>query len=176
MSADTPSSNRPGPNRPSDERIDRNWQELLQELRVAQTGVQILTGFLLTIPFTPGFEALPDSRRVTYTAVLCGAVVSTLMLMTPVALHRALFRRGARLWLVETADRFARWGLGTMALTIVGVVWFILDVVWSLWPATVIAVPILLFVIVFWVVIPARERRVGRRAALSPSRGTRRRD
>ena len=94
--------------KPRDERLDRNWQEILQELRVAQTGVQILTGFLLTIPFTPRFESLPESRQVTYTVVLCGAVISTLLLMTPVALHRALFHRGARPWLVETADRFAR--------------------------------------------------------------------
>lgn len=126
---------------------------------MAQTGVQILTGFLLTIPFTPRFESLSDSRHVTYTIVLCGAVVSTLLLMTPVALHRALFHQGARHWLVEAADRFARWGLGTMALTIAGVVWFILDVVWSPWVATAVATPILLFVIVFWVVIPSRERR-----------------
>lgn len=147
------------PNETPSERLDRNWQELLQELRVAQTGVQILTGFLLTIPFTPRFAALPTSRHVTYTVVLCGAVVATLLLMTPVALHRALFRRGARPWLVEAADRFARWGLGALALTVTGVVWFILDIVWSPWIATAVAAPILLFVIAVWVVIPAYEAR-----------------
>lgn len=145
--------------RPDEKRLDRNWQELLQELRVAQTGVQILTGFLLTIPFTPRFEEMSESRHVTYTLVLCGAIVSTLLLMTPVALHRALFRRGARLWLVETADLLARCGLGAMALTLTGVVWFILDIVWSPWTATAVAAPVLLFVLVLWVVIPARERR-----------------
>ncbi|GAA3525589.1 hypothetical protein GCM10022234_23330 [Aeromicrobium panaciterrae] len=63
-------------------RLDRNWAELLQELRVAQTGVQILTGFMLTLPFTERFHALPESRHNAYAAILTGAVASTLLLMT----------------------------------------------------------------------------------------------
>lgn len=145
---------------PSDRRLDRNWQELLQELRVAQTGVQILTGFLLTIPFTSRFELLPDSRRVVYAGVLCAAVLSTFLLMTPVALHRALFHRGARLWLVETADLLARWGLGFLALANVGVVWLILDFISTWWLASLVAGLLSAGVLVFWVLVPLRERRV----------------
>lgn len=148
--------------KPGSKRVDRNWQELLQELRVAQTGVQILTGFLLTIPFTPRFDTLPPSRQLTYSVVLCGAILSTVLMMTPVALHRALFHRGARPWLVEAADLYARLGLAAMALTMAGVVWFVLDVVWSALTATAVAGPMLLFVIAVWVIIPARERRRGR--------------
>ena len=67
------------------ERMDRNWNELLQELRVAQTGVQILTAFLLTLPFQPAFKALSDSRTYVYVGVLLAAMTSMLMLLTPVA-------------------------------------------------------------------------------------------
>lgn len=140
-------------------RLDRNWAELLQELRVAQTGVQILTGFMLTLPFTERFHALPESRHNAYAAILTGAVASTLLLMTPVALHRALFHRGQRPWLVEAADRLARWGLATMALTIVGVVWFILDIVTTHWAAVAVSAVIASYIVGMWVIVPAHERR-----------------
>lgn len=140
-------------------RLERNWQELLQELRVAQTGVQILTGFMLTIPFTQRFHDLPESRHSAYAVILTGAIVSTLLLMTPVALHRALFRRGERPWLVESADRFARWGIGAMALTLLGAIWFILDVVTRTWVAVGVAGGIAVFILVVWVVVPARAPR-----------------
>jgi hypothetical protein len=139
------------------DKIDRNWQELLQELRVAQTGVQILTGFLLTLPFTPRFHELEASRHAVYAVVLCAAVVATFLLMTPVALHRALFGHDARPWLVEAADRASRWGLGVLALANIGAVWLILDVVTTTWVAWVVALLVALFVIVVWVVVPARE-------------------
>jgi hypothetical protein len=144
-----------------EDKLDRNWQELLQELRVAQTGVQILTGFLLTLPFTPRFHDLPDSRHVVYAFVLCAAVAATFLLMTPVALHRALFGHNARPWLVEAADRASRWGLGVLALANMGAVWLILDVVANPWVASVVAALVAAFVIVVWVVIPARERAYG---------------
>lgn len=140
-------------------RLDRNWQELLQELRVAQTGVQILTGFLLTLPFTPRFEDLAESRRTVYAAVLCSAVAATFLLMTPVALHRALFHRHARPWLVEAAHQTSRWGLAALALANIGAVWLILDVVAATWVAWLVAAMITLFVLVAWVLVPARELR-----------------
>jgi hypothetical protein len=146
---------------PTPERLDRNWQELLQELRVAQTGVQILTGFLLTLPFTPRFESLSQSRHVVYAVVLCAAVVATFLLMTPVALHRALFHRGARPWLVEAADRVARWGLGALALANIGAVWLILDVVATAAVASIVAALLSVFIALVWVVLPAHERRAG---------------
>lgn len=138
--------------------IDRNWQELLQELRVAQTGVQILTGFLLTIPFTPRFEQLPESRQSIYAAVLCSAVLATILLMTPVAMHRALFHQGARPWLIGAADRLARWGMGAQILAITGAVWLILDLIGPMWVACAVGGTLLILVIVLWVVLPLRER------------------
>lgn len=75
------------------QRLDRNWASLLQELRVVQTGVQILTGFLLTLPFQDGFEDLGGSLRVVYLVTVTSAVSAAILLAAPVALHRALFRR-----------------------------------------------------------------------------------
>lgn len=139
------------------DKLDRNWQELLQELRVAQTGVQILTGFLLTLPFTPRFEQLAESRHAVYTAALCSAVAATFLLMTPVALHRALFHRHARPWLVEAAHQASRWGLASLALANIFAVWLILDVVAAEWVAWLVSGLIAAFVLVAWVLVPARE-------------------
>ena len=75
------------------ERLDRNWGDLLQELRVVQTGVQLLTGLLLTVPFQARFGDLTDFQRVIYLATVSVSVTSTALLIAPVALHRLLFRR-----------------------------------------------------------------------------------
>ena len=79
------------------DRLSLNWNELLQEVRVIQTGVQILTGFLLTVPFTQRFGELNDLQVGVYLAVLAGAAATTALVMAPAAFHRALFRRGAKL-------------------------------------------------------------------------------
>ena len=137
------------------ERIDRNWNELLQELRVAQTGVQILTAFLLTLPFQPVFEDLPDSRSYVYVGVLLSAMLSMLMLLTPVALHRALFHRGVRPWLVETANVFSRVGLALLVAANVGAVWLVLDVVLGITAASIAAALLAGLTTVGWLVLPA---------------------
>ncbi len=111
------------------ERRTRNWEELLQELRVVQTGTQILTGFLLTVPFSSRFEDLTDQQRLVYLAVLMGSVVTTTLVLAPVAFHRMLFRRRQRPWLVEAGNVFARAGLGMLALTSAGAVLLVFDVV-----------------------------------------------
>src|SRR5690606_7048039 len=97
------------------ERLTRNWNELLQELRVAQTGVQIMTAFLLTVPFTPRFTELDPLQKDTYLAVLSASILTTGFVMAPVAFHRVLFRQGMRAWLVEAANTCARIGLAMLA-------------------------------------------------------------
>lgn len=137
------------------DRIDRNWNELLQELRVAQTGVQILTAFLLTLPFQPGFKDLPDSRTYVYVGVLLSAMLSMLLLLSPVALHRALFHRGVRPWLVEAANLFARGGLALLVAANVGAVWLVLDVVLDVAAASIAAALLAGFTTIGWLVLPA---------------------
>src|SRR3954470_755872 len=93
------------------ERLTRNLNELLQELRVTQTGIQILTGFLLTLPFSQRFRDLDATQRGAFLAILAGSVITTGLVTSPVAFHRVLFRHGQRPWLVEAANRAARAGL-----------------------------------------------------------------
>ena len=111
------------------ETLTRNWNELLQEIRVIETGVQILTGFLLTIPFSQRFEDLTDFQRDLYLVVLAGSVATTALVVAPVAFHRVLFRHRARHWLVEAANQCARAGLVLMSVTISGVLFLVFDVV-----------------------------------------------
>ncbi len=102
--------------------INRNWTELVQELRSTQTGVQVLIGFLLAVPFTDKFDELGGVERAAYLGVLSTAVAATMAVLAPIAYHRILFRRGRRPWLVETANKVARVGLVLAALSMCGVV------------------------------------------------------
>lgn len=141
------------------EQLTRNLNELLQELRVMQTGAQILTGFLLTVPFSNGFSHLDTPEKYVYLAVLCGSVFATGLIMAPVAFHRTLFRQGQREWIVEAANRAAQQSLVALALTMSGVVWLVFDVVVGA-PASHIAgaVTMVLFAVV-WGVLPVASRR-----------------
>jgi hypothetical protein len=138
------------------QRLTRNLNELLQELRVTQTGVQILTGFLLTLPFTSRFASLDRMQRGAYLAVLCGSVVATGLIIAPVAFHRLLFRQGHRPWLVSAANQAARAGLGSLALTTSGMVWLVFDLVTDRTLAAVAGAVCLLFFAVLWVLVPLR--------------------
>ncbi|NKX50657.1 sodium:proton antiporter, partial [Arthrobacter deserti] len=74
-----------------EEKLDRNWNELLQELRVMQTGAQIITAFLMTLPFQSRFEDLEDYQVGLYIALLVFSALMTGVIMAPVAIHRQLF-------------------------------------------------------------------------------------
>ena len=142
------------------ETLTRNWDELLQEIRVTQTGVQILTGFLLTVPFSQRFEELTAFQKDVYLAVLAGSVLTTGLVVAPVAFHRALFRQRRRQLLVESGNRFALAGLATLALTVSGVVLLVVDVVVGTtagWVAGGILLAVLLFL---WFVLPKVADRV----------------
>lgn len=122
---------------PSDDRLTRNWNELLQEVRVTQTGAQVLTGFLLTVPFSSRYEDLTDFQVKVYLAVLCGAVAATGLVVAPAAFHRLLFRQQQRPWIVRSADRAARAGLAVLALTCSGIIFLVFDVTVGTRPATI---------------------------------------
>ncbi|MGZ4438340.1 MAG: DUF6328 family protein [Nocardioides sp.] len=136
------------------ERLNRNLDELLQELRVTQTGVQILTGFLLTLPFTQRFPTLDSLQRYAYLAVLVGSVLATGLIIAPVAFHRVLFRQGERRWLVRNANRAARAGLVSLAVTTSGVVWLVFDLVTDRTVASVAGVLSLVFFGTLWGAYP----------------------
>lgn len=111
------------------ERLDRNWGDLLQELRVSQTGVQLLTGLLLTLPFQQRFTELSAGQHVTYLVTLALSVAATALLIAPVSLHRALFRQRARHELVAAGHVLALGGLGLLGLAVTGVVLLIFETV-----------------------------------------------
>ncbi len=142
-----------------DEKLTRNLNELLQELRVTQTGVQILTGFLLTLPFTSRFQDLSDLQRYVYLAILCGSVIATGLIIGPVAFHRALFRKGERSWIVEAANNAARAGLLALALTTSGVTWLVFDLVTNRTLAHVAGGIAIAFFTILWAGVPLVARR-----------------
>lgn len=113
----------------TNERMDRNWNEILQELRVTQTGTQILTGFLLAIAFQPRFTDLTDFQTNVYLVLVAGAVLTTALALAPVNLHRGLFRRHAKETVVQTAHVILRVVLAGVGVVLIGTVVLIFDVV-----------------------------------------------
>ncbi len=152
----------PGPDEERGEsplqRLDRNWADLLQELRVVQTGVQLLTGFLLTLPFQARFEMLSSSGRTVYLITVSLAVIATGFLIAPVSLHRFLFRRHARAVTVDIAHRLAQTGVAFLALAMIGVVLLIFDVVVGRGAAVLAAVLTAALLAGLWVFLPLRVR------------------
>lgn len=100
------------------QRDDRNLAELLQELRVAGLGVQVLFGFLLSLPFTNRFGTISADQRDLYLACLVLSAVATALLLGPVAYHRLVFRRQQKENLVRAANMMAIAGLGTVGLAV----------------------------------------------------------
>jgi len=148
------------------ERLDRNWNELLQELRVTQTGTQILTGFLLTLAFQPRFQDLSSFQVGIYVVLVILAALATAFGLAPVSLHRALFRQGAKRKLVAAADRLMQVTLLCVGLLITGVVLLIFDVVLGRGPAVAAAVAAAVLVVGLWVALPFGNRpRRGRKEA-----------
>jgi len=148
-----------GRNETTAERDDRNWNELLQELRVTQTGVQLLTGLLLTLPFQQRFTLLDSVARGVYLAVVIAAVSSTALLIAPVAFHRMLFRQGEKRWLVSRGNLSAMVGLAGLMLASSGALWLIFDVVTNRPTACVVLVAAVATFTALWWAVPARQRR-----------------
>ncbi|MEF2975831.1 DUF6328 family protein [Subtercola sp. YIM 133946] len=140
------------------ETLERNWSELLQEFRVVQTGTQILTGFLLTLPFQARFGDLTAFQNALYLCLVVGSALATALALTPVSIHRVLFRHGAKAQIVTTANRLALVTLGVVSLVITGTVAFIFDVVLGDTAAVVAAVAALVTLAGLWVALPLSIR------------------
>jgi hypothetical protein len=117
-----------GRNETVEEQLDRNWMELLQELRVLQTGVQILAGFLLTLPFQSRFEDLDHIQVGLYLTNVVVAALTTAIILLPVSVHRRLFRKRLKATLVSSADSITKVALGGVALLSVGTSGLVFDV------------------------------------------------
>ncbi len=110
------------------ERMDRNWNELLQELRVTQTGTQILFGFLLAVAFQPQFGRLDQFQLTVYLILVVLAATTTALALAPVSLHRALFRRGQKANVVRLGHNLVVLALIGVGLTLTGTTLLIFDV------------------------------------------------
>lgn len=135
-------------------RWDRNFADLLQELRVAQAGVQILFAFLLTLPFSSGFPRVSALQRDLYVVALLSAAAAASMLISPVAFHRALFRQGRKPELVRYAHRMVGGGLAFLLVSMVSSIFLIVDYLLSRPVAIALGALAALWFLTFWAGIP----------------------
>ena len=141
------------------DRLERNWSELLQELRVIQTGTQILTGFLLTVAFQPRFATLDAYQVTTYLGLVIVAGSTTALGLAPVSLHRTLFRRRAKGTIVRITNRILQVTLFGVALTLSGTLLLIFDVVIGRAAGIVSGAIALTLITATWVLLPIGARR-----------------
>ena len=140
------------------QRADRAYGEILQEVRVAQTGVQILFAFLLALAFQARFGGITSFQRVVYVVTLMLCAGSTALLIAPAAFHRMIYRRRLKQHLVTVANRLALLGLVLLLLSMTSAVLLIMDVVLGLAPAIVLAACVLAWFTLWWFVLPLRTR------------------
>lgn len=136
------------------DRTERQMAELLQELRVALPGVQILFAFLLTVPFAQGFTRVTDFQKNLFFATLLFTAISTACLIAPTATHRLRFHQRDRKYVIEVAHRLTIAGLAFLALAILGALTLITDFLYDgaarwIWPALVAVV-----IAVLWFIRP----------------------
>jgi preprotein translocase subunit Sss1 len=153
-----PDRERPNAGEDETERNSRRMLELLQEVRVATAGVQILFGFLLAVPFQQGFERISSFQRHVYLAVLVCTALSSALLIAPTSMHRLLFKRGHKPQIIEYANRMVIWGLVLLAVAMIGVVLLLTHEIFGPGAAIAITVPIALVFSITWFVIPLMRR------------------
>jgi len=140
------------------QRADRAYGEILQEVRVAQTGIQILFAFLLTLAFTNRFAAISTFDRYLYVVTLMLCAAATALLIAPAAFHRVVYRKRLKLHLVQVANRLALFGLALLVLAMTSAILLILDVVLGFSPALLLAAAALGWFALWWFVVPVWSR------------------
>ncbi|MFG2591339.1 DUF6328 family protein [Streptomyces sp. NBC_01166] len=150
------------------ERVNRRWNEVLQETRVAQTGVQILFGFLLSVAFTPLFRDLAVFDRIVYVVTVVLGASATASLIAPVSIHRFLSGQRMKDEVVETAGRLMVCGMVLLALTIGGTLLLILRVVVPGIFAEILVGAVMLWFALCWYVLPLTLRRRSARRSRRP--------
>ncbi|MCC9203637.1 DUF6328 family protein [Arthrobacter sp. zg-Y769] len=163
---DTPAERDPDRGETPLQKQDRNWTDLLQELRVLQTGIQILTGFLLTLPFQQRFTELNAVQVGIYLALVVLSVLVTALLLSTVVMHRTFFQRRIKRDLVDSADLLLRITLVLVGLILIGTIGLVFDLVLSGAAGAVAAASVAVMVALLWLLLPLllRRRAVRRRA------------
>jgi len=140
------------------ERLDRNLAELLQELRVALPGVQVLFAFLLAVPFQQGFKEITPFQEKAYFITLLLTAISAALLISPTSYHRMTFRRGQKDHLISIANRLAIAGIGCLALAMTGAIMLITDVLFGTTATVVFSAAALAMFVALWGLLPLRRR------------------
>lgn len=141
-----------------EKRWQRNFHELLQELRVAQTGVQILFAFLLALVFSARFSELSEFQQDVYLVALLSAAGAVSMIIAPVAYHRMLFRQRRKPEIVRTAHRMASAGLAFLLVSMVSSVYLVVDFIIDKTAAAVVTIVVGLWFVLWWGVLPGLRR------------------
>ena len=137
-----------------EEKRDRQMLELLNELRIALPGVQILLAFLLTVPFAQGFQRVTDTQRTLFYASLLATAVSTICLIAPSATHRLRFHQSDRAYVIETANKYTIAGLFFLGVAIVLAVAMVTDFIYDTWIVWAAPAAIALLLATFWFIRP----------------------
>jgi hypothetical protein len=143
------------------QRVDRELIELLNELRVSLPGVQVLFAFLLTVPFSSGFERLTDGQRSWYFATFLATAGASAFLMAPTSYHRILFRRLDKERMIRTANRFAIAGTALLSLAIGGAVFVVADVMYATEVAGLTTAAVAVVLAWLWFGLPLWRRVTG---------------
>ncbi len=146
------------PQEDAGERLDRHWNELLQELRLAQTGTQILFAFLLSIAFQTRFQDADGFTHGVYAVTLVASALAVGLFLAPVSFHRIVYRHKLRDRMLPIAGKMAAAGLVFLVLAMAGGVLLAVDVVLSRALAIIVVAVVLTWFTVFWYVIPAWVR------------------
>ena len=142
------------------ERSDRNWNDILQELRVALTGTQLIGGFLLAVAFQPRFDELDDYQLTLYLVLVALAGLATVIGLAPVTLHRTLFRLQVKERVVRTGNRLLIAHLVVVALLVVGVTGLVFDFALSRTAGIIALVTGAVVLILLWIALPRWQRAI----------------
>jgi hypothetical protein len=145
------------------ERSDRNWADVLQELRVLQAGTQILTAFLLAIAFQQRFTELDDFQLVLYLSLVSVSIVTTVLSLLPVSAHRIMFRHLVKETTVRIGDRMLRAVIIGVSLSMIGTAMLIFDFVVSREAGIIAAVTVAVIVVALGFLVPLAVRNAASR-------------
>lgn len=160
------------PQQPDEDRaaqLNRNFEDLLQELRVSQNGTQILFAFLLTVPFSNGFNKVTSFERGLYFATLLVAALSSAMLIAPAVMHRVLFRQDLKEELLRVASLTALGGMGLLIFAVAGSVMLVGTFLYGLTIGLVLSAVTLVWWTGWFFLLPLRMRTLHSRAAARTS-------
>jgi hypothetical protein len=143
------------------ERIDRNLQEMIGELRVALPGVQVLFAFLLVVPFNQRFAEVTSLQQLIYFVTLLTTAAAAVCLIAPSAHHRIEFRQQDKERIVRTGNRIIILGLGLLAIAMTGAVVFITDVLYQATTVYLVGIGTAGAFAVFWFLLPLRRLAAG---------------